>query len=89
MKLLRKNQQITMQAMELEKQNAELEKLSLVASKTDNSVIIANADGEIEWVNDGFTRLLGLTFEEFAQEYGHNMFKSSLNPRLREQLKLP
>jgi PAS domain S-box-containing protein len=81
-----KNQQITMQAMELEKKNAELEKLSLVASKTDNSVIIANADGEIEWVNDGFTRLLGVSFEEFASEYGHNMFKSSLNPRLREQL---
>ncbi len=86
--ILRKNEQITLQAVELEKQNAELEKLSLVASKTDNSVIIANADGEIEWVNDGFTRLLGVPFEEFADEYGHNMFKSSLNPRLREQLQI-
>jgi PAS domain S-box-containing protein len=84
--IIRQNQKITMQSQELEKQNSELEKLSLVASKTDNSVIIANADGEIEWVNDGFTRLLGMPFEEFAKEYGHNMFKSSLNPRLREQL---
>jgi len=84
--ILRQNEKITRQALELEKQNAELEKLSLVASKTDNSVIIANVDGEIEWVNDGFTRLLGMPFSEFAAEYGNNMFKSSLNPRLREQL---
>jgi PAS domain S-box-containing protein len=84
----RQHRQITAQAMELEKSNIELEKLSLVASKTDNSVIIANADGDIEWVNDGFTRLLGVSFEEFATEYGRNMFKSSLNPRLREQLQV-
>ncbi len=84
--ILRQTQKITIQAAELEKQNAELEKLSLVASKTDNSVIIANVDGEIEWVNDGFTRLLGMPFSEFSAEYGNNMFKSSLNPRLREQL---
>ncbi|MDF1549114.1 MAG: YfiR/HmsC family protein [Bacteroidales bacterium] len=85
-KIINQSQKISIQAQELEKQNAELEKLSLVASKTDNSVIIANVDGEIEWVNDGFTRLLGLTFEEFSSEYGSNMFKASLNPRLREQL---
>jgi PAS domain S-box-containing protein len=37
----------------------ELEKLSLVASKTNNGVIIADRDYRIEWVNDGFTRLTG------------------------------
>jgi PAS domain S-box-containing protein len=84
--ILRQNLMISNQATELEKQNVELEKLSLVASKTDNSVIIANVDGDIEWVNDGFRRLLGMPFTEFSAEYGNNMFKSSLNPRLREQL---
>ncbi|MFN8254770.1 MAG: YfiR/HmsC family protein [Bacteroidales bacterium] len=84
--ILRQNLMITNQASELEKQNFELEKLSLVASKTDNSVIIANVDGEIEWVNEGFNRMLGVSFSEFSSEYGTNMFKSSLNPRLREQL---
>src|SRR5204863_149903 len=39
----------------------ELEKLSLVASKTDNSVIIADDTGKIEWVNDGFMRMTGLS----------------------------
>ncbi|MHA6247403.1 PAS domain-containing sensor histidine kinase [Pontibacter sp. CAU 1760] len=42
----------------------ELEKLSLVASKTNNSVIIADKHYKIEWVNEGFTRLLGYSMEE-------------------------
>ena len=42
----------------------EMEKLSLVASKTINGVVIMNPEGRIEWVNDGFTRLTGYTREE-------------------------
>jgi len=42
----------------------ELAKLSLVASKTDNAVIITDHLGCTEWVNDGFTRLTGFTLEE-------------------------
>ncbi len=38
--------------------------LSLVANKTDNSVIITDAQGRIEYVNPGFTRLTGFTAEE-------------------------
>ena len=40
------------------------EKLSLVASRTDNAVIITDIDGRIEWVNEGFTRISGYTPEE-------------------------
>ncbi len=54
----------------LEAINSELEKLSLVASKTDNSVIITNEKGEIEWVNSGFTRLSGYALEEFLVQKG-------------------
>lgn len=35
----------------------ELEKLSLVASKTNNAIMIINKDGYIEWVNAGFTNI--------------------------------
>lgn len=42
----------------------ELEKLSLVASKTSNGVIIMDPQGRIDWVNDGFTRLTGYSKEE-------------------------
>ena len=50
--------------VELEKINEELRKLSLVASKSDNAIIISNASGCIEWVNDGFVRTLGFSFDE-------------------------
>lgn len=38
--------------------------LSLVANETDNSVIITDADGKIEYINPGFTKLTGYGFEE-------------------------
>lgn len=44
----------------------ELRKLSLVASKTTNGVIITNAQGEIEWVNEAFCNVIGYTLDEIA-----------------------
>jgi methyl-accepting chemotaxis protein len=38
--------------------------LSLVANETSNSVIITDANGLIEYTNNGFTRLTGYTFQE-------------------------
>ncbi len=52
----------------LEKQNEELKKLSLVASNTDNAVIITDQYGTAEWVNEGFTRLMGYSLEEMEGE---------------------
>lgn len=51
---------------ETEKREAEreLEKLSLVASKATNGVVITDKDQIIEWVNDGFTRISGYSAEE-------------------------
>jgi PAS domain S-box-containing protein len=42
----------------------ELQKLALVASRTDNAVIITGADGKIEWVNEGFSRITGYSLPE-------------------------
>lgn len=42
----------------------ELERLALVASRTDNAVVITDAQGYVEWVNEGFTRITGYTLEE-------------------------
>jgi PAS domain S-box-containing protein len=38
--------------------------LSLVADNTDNSVVITDPEGLIEYVNPGFTRMTGYTLEE-------------------------
>ncbi len=43
---------------------AETRKLSLVAAKTDNPVVIGSPDGRIEWVNESFTRVMGYALEE-------------------------
>ncbi|MFD3001609.1 PAS domain S-box protein [Pontibacter toksunensis] len=48
------------------KSQQELEKLSLVASGTDNGVIITDANGLTEWVNEGFTKTTGYTLSEIA-----------------------
>lgn len=42
----------------------EREMLSLVANETDNSVIITGPSGLIEYVNQGFERITGYSFEE-------------------------
>ncbi|MCX6938184.1 MAG: ATP-binding protein [Verrucomicrobia bacterium] len=39
-------------------------RLALVASKTTNGVVITDAFGRVEWVNEGFTRLSGYTLSE-------------------------
>lgn len=46
--------------------NTQLDLLARVARLTNNSVILTNARGEIEWVNEGFTRVSGYTLEEVA-----------------------
>jgi PAS domain S-box-containing protein len=43
---------------------AESRRLALVASRTANAVMLTDAHGSIEWVNDGFTRLSGFTLEQ-------------------------
>jgi len=82
----RQNEKIMNQAKELEGKNKELAKLSLVAEKTTNSVIIARADGEIEWVNAGFERLMELSFDDFKTQYGSNLMSADLNPEILEAI---
>jgi PAS domain S-box-containing protein len=56
----------------------ELAKLSLVASKTDNAVIITDREGRIEWVNDGFSRITGYTLAEVAGRKPGNILRGPL-----------
>ena len=50
--------------LDLRAREAEARKLSLVASHTDNAVIITDADRRIEWVNEAFTRITGYTLDD-------------------------
>ena len=42
----------------------ELKKLALIAKETENAVVITNKAGEIEWVNDAFTRITEFKIDE-------------------------
>ncbi len=48
----------------LRESQAEARKLSLVASKTDNPVLIGSPDGRIEWANEAFCRVMEYSLEE-------------------------
>jgi PAS domain S-box-containing protein len=48
----------------LRESQAEARKLSLVASRTDNPVLIGSPNGNIEWVNDAFCRVMEYSLEE-------------------------
>jgi len=52
------------QAVALSNANRELERLSLVAKRTANAVMILDSQRRILWVNDAFTRLNGYTLAE-------------------------
>lgn len=69
------NQEIEKQNKVIEQQrdslfdsNKELEKLSIVARDTDNAVLILNEQGEFEWINEGYTKLFGYTFNELLEK---------------------
>jgi PAS domain S-box-containing protein len=46
-----------------------IQKLSLVASKARYGVAIADAEGRVEWINDGFTRLTGYEAAEVLGKF--------------------
>jgi len=70
------------QAELLIEKNKELEKLSIVASETDNAIMIMDWRGNLEWINEGLTSLYGYTYEQFINEVGRNILDFSMNPKI-------
>jgi PAS domain S-box-containing protein len=58
------NATIQKQADQLKESNMELEKLSIVASKTDTAVVIMDENGNYEWVNEAYSRIFGFSLNE-------------------------
>jgi methyl-accepting chemotaxis protein len=62
--------------------------LSLVANETDNSVIITDANGLIEYTNPGFTRLTGYTFEEVKGKKPGDILQGKLtDPETKKRIR--
>ncbi len=66
-------QKVEQRTRELNQKSIEMEKLSLVASETDNAVLIFNDAAEIEWTNTGFTKLTGFSLQELATTKGRRL----------------
>jgi len=71
---------------DLARTNLELETLSLVASKTGTAVILTDAEGRIEWVNNSFTQMTGMTLQDLRTERGKTIQEASVNPKIRDIL---
>ncbi len=70
-------EELQAQAENLQTSNAELEKLTFVAEHTDNIVQIISPNGDIEWVNNAFSKTYQLSFEDYTQRYGKNIFSDN------------
>ena len=64
----------------------EMEILSIVATQTENAIMIMDPKGNIEWINDGFTRMYEFTFDEFITQKGKNILQTSFDPQIKERL---
>jgi len=71
----------------LSKQTSDLENLSYVAKYSNAAVMILDPDGNWEWVNEGFTRMYGYTYESFVRNFGKNILKTSYYPGIDDLFK--
>ncbi len=70
-----------------ERMTADLDRLAKVVERTSNAVVITGADRRIEWVNDGFTRLLGYSRDEaYGQLPGELLASDRTAPAERRAL---
>lgn len=88
---LRRRSQILQESVdarthELKEKNLELAKLSLVASETDNAVMIFNEHLHLEWVNTGFTKLTGYTLNEVKSMKGTKLHDLTSNALVEKHL---
>lgn len=84
--LTQQKEEIQAQAETLASMNVELEKLAIVARETDNSIIIMDSIGTLQWANHGFEKLYGITFQTLIEKFGNNLIKVSTNEKIKETL---
>jgi len=66
----------------------EIELLSMVANETDNSVVITDKDQKIEYVNPGFTKVTGYTFEEVRGKKPGDFLQGPLtDPKTKQEIR--
>ncbi|MCK4663458.1 MAG: response regulator [Bacteroidales bacterium] len=81
--LQKRKDEIQSQKDLLEISNIELEQLSLVARETDNAIAIFNHKMDLEWLNRGFVKLTGFSFDEILKNRGTKLYNISDNTDIK------
>jgi len=82
--LREQQEELKQQAEVLTRQNSELEKLSLVAKQTDNSIFLSDPEGNIIWLNEAFTRHSGYNIDDYLNSNHNSLLQASSNPYIQE-----
>ena len=86
--LKRLSEHLDAERAKLREREVEARRLAMVAARTDNAVVVTDAAGRIEWVNDGFTRTAGWTLEEVAgRKPGSFLQGADTNPHTVEYMR--
>ncbi|PCI96352.1 MAG: hypothetical protein COB15_10565 [Flavobacteriales bacterium] len=75
------NKSLTERNNLIEKQKTELERLSIVAEKMNEAVVIADSSGKIEYYNNGLVRNSGYSEEEFKVNFKDLMYLQKITSR--------
>ncbi|ASJ71910.1 hybrid sensor histidine kinase/response regulator [Granulosicoccus antarcticus] len=82
------SQKLLEQEQQVQASSAEAKKLAMVASKTNNAVIITNAKEEIEWVNAGFEKMTGYSSGEIIGKRPASFLQGpDTDPDIRHQMR--
>ncbi|MEO6524720.1 MAG: PAS domain S-box protein [Mucilaginibacter sp.] len=57
---------------------ADLEQLSLVASKVSNGVVISNADNKVMWINEAFEKITGYSIDDVHDNHLGDVLRGEL-----------
>jgi PAS domain S-box-containing protein len=71
---------------EKEKNINEYEKLARLVIQSPNGIMVMDAEGNVLWVNQGFTNMYEYNYKEFIAARGGNIRKTSFNPLVQERL---
>ena len=82
--VIAQKEQLELQNKKFEEISREHEKLSIVASKTENAVLIMDASGNFEWVNESYERMFGYTLQELIALISPNIIGKNTPEYVRE-----
>jgi PAS domain S-box-containing protein len=82
------SQKVIERTRDLNAINLELSKISLVASETDNAVLIFDKDLELTYANAGFSKMTGYSIDELIKKRGSSIKKITFNENINQVLEI-